>query len=581
MFSARSLLKKAKHTFGLHWTRREATWRIVGAAVLFFALWTMSALGGLRTFVPHTFQLVGWPGTERHYLVLFQNNAELRATGGFITAFAQVDFKNGLPSGFSLQDVYGPIDDHEYLSPPYPMDELLEKDSDTYAGYSFRDTNHNPDFPQATEEIVQFFHKTNPDTEIDGVFAVNFSVLEDLLALYEPMHIDRYTLTHDNLFETLEAAVSDIDRHNIDQLSTRKDILKSFSNTLLRRMILSPWKWRSLSETITQDLNQKEILLSFNNHALEEKMKDYGWEGSFPSLEEDKTDVLAVNVSNYGGMKSDRYLTRDVHYTVEMSDEIGSNGQPVLYSTLAVTLTHHGSYNTPLSGGYKGYVRAFLPMGAELIESSTGASVEEFITGYTSWGDLVYLLPDKTVTFTYRFKLSEAAYNDGLYRLHLVKQPGTEDDYYEVVFKSPVGRNLLSAQMDARENVAFFKETLEADLALEVEVLPDETGPRVYEHEIVGLNVIDISFAEALDAETASDLLYYEIQDLNANVPGITDTVSIDRIVVEDGTLRIYTIGMTLQPEEHYQILLRNVRDRAGNTITPNPRTLTVVQRLE
>ena len=130
MFSARYLFKKAKKALVArhpNWTQTGVIVHAVGILLLFSMLWGISAMGTLRIFLPNDLQLTGWPGTERHYLVLFQNNAELRATGGFITAFAQIDLKNGLPASISFQDVYGEIDDHDYISPPYPMDILLSQ----------------------------------------------------------------------------------------------------------------------------------------------------------------------------------------------------------------------------------------------------------------------------------------------------------------------------------------------------------------------------------------------------------------------------------------------------------------------
>jgi hypothetical protein len=544
--------------------------------------WTVSALGALRTFVPNVFQLTGLPGSERTYLVLLQNNAELRATGGFISAFARIQFKNGFPVGIDFQDVYGEIDDHGYFAPPYPMDILLEEGSTTYTGYTFRDANFNPDFPEAAKEILKFYALTNPDEVIDGVFALNFSVLEKIVGLYEPISIDQHRFTEDTVFEVLENAVSDIDRHNLQALDTRKDIIKDFAYVVIRDMTLKPWKWRELSEVITRSLNTKDLMLAFKSPSLGGKINSLGWDGSFPDPnQKHSTDVLAVNVSNFGGMKSDRYLTRDVHYSVDITHKKDATGAPLLYGNLDVTLRHRGDYNTPLSGEYKGYLRVFVPMGTELIESSTGQSYQHFISNYVGWGDTIFMKPGDERTYSYRFKLNPPDLSQENYRLRLIKQSGTPHDYYDVVVKAPVGKNIQGARFDTRENVAFFQDTLTHDMDLVVKVLPDELPPRLFWQEITDLNVIELTFAEALDPALAEDPLNYEISDLNINVPELDDgQLSIDFIEVRDGAIRIFTRGMDIQPEEHFQIRLRNLRDRSGNPIQPNPRTVTVVQRL-
>ena len=542
----------------------------------------MSALGALRTFVPNVFQITGLPGSERTYLVLLQNNAELRATGGFISAFARIHFKNGFPVDIDFQDVYGGIDDHGYFAPPYPMDILLEEGSTTYTGYTFRDANFNPDFPEAAKEILKFYALTNPDEVIDGVFALNFSMLEKIVGLYEPISIDRHRFTEETVFEVLENAVSDIDRHNIQALDTRKDIIKDFAHVVIRDMALKPWKWRELSEVIVRSLNTKDLMLTFNSHSLAGKINALGWDGSFPDPnQKHSTDVLAVNVSNFGGMKSDRYLTRDVHYSVEITDRKDATGAPLLYGNLDVTLRHRGDYNTPLSGEYKGYLRVFVPMGTELIESSTGQSYQHFIANHVGWGDTIFMQPGEERTYSYRFKLNPPELSAENYRLRLIKQSGTPHDYYDVVIKAPIGKNLSGARFDTRENVAFFQDTLTHDIDLSVKVLPDELPPRLFWQEITDLNVIELTFAEPLDPALAEDPLNYEISDLNINVPELDDgQLSIDFIEVRDGAIRIFTRGMDIQPEEHFQIRLRNLRDRSGNPIQPNPRTVTVVQRL-
>ena len=548
---------------------------VIAGVLLLGFLWGISAFGTLRTFLPHTLSLTGWPGTERTYLVLFQNNEELRATGGFITAYALVELKHGLPKNVSFYDVYGEIDDHEYVTPPYPMDELLEKNSDTYSGHSFRDSNYNPDFLDAKDEILQFYHLVYPDTEIDGVVAVNFSVLEDIVGLYDPVRVDNQELTQNNLFETLETSVSDIDRHNIEALESRKDVIQTFAYVVLKKMIFSFWKWRELSEIITDSLNHKELLLAFESRSLANKVDHFGWDGSIPDDETTKypLDRLVVNVSNFGGMKSDRYITREVHYTVDLS---GSD----IYADAEITLRHNGDYNTPLSGQYKGYVRLFVPMGAELVESSTGASTQEYISSHVGWGDIVQFEPGESVTLTYRLKLNPDYFEENEYHLYVVKQPGTENDYYEVVFKTEVGQGFESNDFETRENVAFFQSTLDQDKQLDLTVLPDEIGPRIFWHEITALNQIDIAFAENLDTSSAEDPLNYEITDLDFNDESITDTITIDYIEVWNGHVRIHTRGMDYQDEEHFQVFMRNIRDQSGNYITPNPRTVTVVQRL-
>ena len=50
--------------------------------------------------------MVGADGNEKKYLVLLQNEMELRATGGFIGSYGIMTFKNGKLLEFDIKDVY-------------------------------------------------------------------------------------------------------------------------------------------------------------------------------------------------------------------------------------------------------------------------------------------------------------------------------------------------------------------------------------------------------------------------------------------------------------------------------------------
>lgn len=591
MFSARYLFRRAKHAFwpASHWSKGKVILHVLAAAILFILLWFVSALGALRTFIPNTFQLVGWPGMNRTYLVLFQNNAELQPTGGRIKAYALVKFKNGFPSEITFEDAYDPL--AEAATPLTGFTQVADP------GVYF-DLSPTPDFPGLTTQILDRFYEKYPETPINGVIAINFSVLEDIVKLYEPIRVDRYTLTHDNLFETLENAVSDIDRHNEEALAKRKDVINEFARVMTKKMILQFWRWRSLSEVVTCNLNQKEILATFENTSLAWKVAELNWDGQFQPISSGfNGNFLALRITNNDGMKSDRYITREVEYTIDLEKK---------EAALEVTLTHYGDYNPPLSGLYKGFLDVYLPKGTTLVPSEIpSATVEETATEVTSeteisleetqavpatpveffeeqnylhLRDTIDLVPEESQIFTYSFQLNPEFLTSDFISLLLIKQPGTDKDPYRITFKASMGQGLAGVDVEAHENVAFFEGNLTQDKTLELTVLPDESGPRLFWHEMSGGTSIELIFAEPVDVESAQDPANYEVRDLNLVVTSMTDSPEIDFVTVEGGNVRLYLKGVTVQPGEYYQVLMRNIQDLNGNYITPNPRTVTVVQ---
>lgn len=550
--------------------KRIAKWAAGILAVLLFLVWLF--MGDFRFLFWRYPSLSGFPFGSRTYLVLFQNNYELRPTGGFISTYGELTFSNGFYTGIEFFDVYGDIDDHDYVEPPLVLSALLGGEG--YQGHTFRDANFDPDFRISKDEIVEFYQLTNPDTRIDGVIAADFTFLEDLVGLYEPLAVEGYELTAQNLFETLSSVVSDIDRHSEEELESRKDIAAPIIKKVIFKTLILPWRILTVRDLAAQAFEEKHLLAAFNRSGLQSSFHSRGWDGALP--QSDMGDFLAVNEANYGGMKSDRYMTRDVQYELEVTERTDVLGNPVIKANVTVTLSHEGGWNIPLSGPYTGYLRTMIPLGSDV---ELGGTVSEDREDVYVLGETVELQPGESVTYTYSYELPEYVWSDGVYYLRLHKQPGTKDDRYRVIVHLPQGQSLSSETFEVRENTAFWEGELLTDIDLNFSLLEDESPPRVVSHELTAMNEITIVFNEPLNVDHAGDALNYEIIDTDYTDTEITDILGIQSIRVDGSAVIITTSGMTEQLEERYEIMLRGITDQNGNLITPNPRTLTVVQR--
>ncbi len=550
--------------------KRFIKWAVGIVFVLLFFVWLL--MGPFRFMFWRYAGFSGFPFGSRTYIVLFQNNYELRPTGGFISTYGELTFAHGFFTGIEFHDVYGEIDDHEYVEPPLILSALL--DGEGYQGHTFRDANFDPDFNISRDEIIEFYNMTNPDTRVDGVIAADFTFLEQLVGLYEPMEVDGFELTQENLFETLSSVVSDIDRHNEEALASRKNITSPIVKKIIFKSIILPWRLLTIRDLAAQAFEEKHLLASFTRSGLESSFSKRNWDGALP--QSDMGDFLAINDANYGGMKSNRYITRDVQYELEVTGQTDVLGNPVVKANVSVTLSHEGIWNIPLSGPYTGYLRTMIPLGSNV--EADGSITEDRDDVYVL-GEMVELLPGESVTYNYSYELPEYVWSDGTYYLHLHKQPGTDGDRYRVVVKLPQGMSMQSSSFDVRENVGFFETNLTTDTDLSFSLLDDQNPPRVVSHEITAMNEITIVFNEPLNVEHGEDPMNYEIVDTDFSNSEITDSLSIANIRVDGAAVIITTSGMTDQVEERYEIELHGITDTSGNAITPNPRTLTVVQR--
>ena len=141
-----------KTTFDLlpaHWVLKALLGLILVTIIYFFI-----SLGSLRFFLGNYLSISGF---NKKYLIVLQNQYELRPTGGFISAYGILKFRFFLPISFEIKDSFT-VAGHEYIVPPEPMGKLLA--DPWYQGHTFRDANWNPDFAQSAQDLISFYNQS-------------------------------------------------------------------------------------------------------------------------------------------------------------------------------------------------------------------------------------------------------------------------------------------------------------------------------------------------------------------------------------------------------------------------------------
>lgn len=135
---------------------------------------------------------------EKRYLILLQNQMELRPTGGFLGSFATAKINDGKLTDFSVQDIYEPDGRvTEYIEPPEPIQEAFNLGT-----LRLRDANWDPDFPKTAKTLRWYFRKAG-EGEFDGVIATNLLVFQEALRMIGSIKLIDYgeEVTADNLWE--------------------------------------------------------------------------------------------------------------------------------------------------------------------------------------------------------------------------------------------------------------------------------------------------------------------------------------------------------------------------------------------
>ncbi|HHH12543.1 MAG TPA: DUF4012 domain-containing protein, partial [Candidatus Moranbacteria bacterium] len=134
------------------------------------------ALAALEKFNQNTDVLADLLGANgpRKYLFLFQNNHEIRATGGFIGSYGRLDISGGRINRFFIDGIFNPSGQmSEKIVPPKPIQKIS-------AAWNLHDSNWFPDFPTSARKAISFYEKTGGPT-VDGVIAITPEVLRKML----------------------------------------------------------------------------------------------------------------------------------------------------------------------------------------------------------------------------------------------------------------------------------------------------------------------------------------------------------------------------------------------------------------
>jgi hypothetical protein len=401
-------------------------------------------VAGLRAQQPAIRQLLGQSGAQS-YLVLQQDPAELRATGGFIGSVGFLTFDGGKMEPYNPIDVYA-IDRNAAgqvygfagastgVAPPAPLAKTFRLNS-----WTLRDSNWSPDFPTSAAQ-AEFFLKREAGKTVDGVIAIDPYFIARLLTVVGPTTVPETgdVVDANNFFSTTLNRV----QMNEDA-ATHKSFLSFAAKAIFPRLLaVPPSKWLSMLEVLSWGCDSRSLQAHFTNAQLQALVDRYHCGGQLQPL---RSDGLMVVDSNVGGNKDDFWLQRKYALKIELNqDGSAKHTLHIHYSGL----TPHGVQLTKY-WGFTGWLRVYLPPSSSLITSS-GAQIEEATDlGRRVLQGWVYVPFYQTldVTIVYSVGASDMYPSNG--GLHLIwqKQAGRPADAATVEVTPPWGWKLATAQV--------------------------------------------------------------------------------------------------------------------------------------
>ena len=390
-------------------------------------------------------------GQAKTYLVLFQNNTELRPGGGFIGNLGLLKFEEGKLKEITVEDVYT-VDGQlkEQIEPPKQLAQLLTVDN-----FYLRDSNWSGDF-EANANLARDFLKKETGADVDGVIAVDLTFVANLLKATGPIKLADYNeeITADNLFEKGEY-YSEV---NFFPGSTQKrDFFGALTRVLITKMLadiaqigedsrtLSDSHFMEVANVVKEALARKHIMMAFDDANLSAFSKTKGWNHPLPPASYDPLadlgetrDFLALLEANLGANKVNRVLGRKVDYEVN----VGRDGD--LVAKLTIDYTNNSQAETWPSGKYVNYLRVYVPKDAELLEyKNAGQKIEdvEIAAGekLTQFGMIVEvpIKSSRQVVLSYTIPKKIDLEKLPTYHLYVQKQAGTGNDSLTFIMNLP------------------------------------------------------------------------------------------------------------------------------------------------
>lgn len=315
---------------------------------------------------------------SKRYLVLFQNNAEIRPTGGFIGSFAVVDINKGRVSNIEIP-YGGPYDllyntKYKVISPT-PLHFVNPH-------WKMHDANWWPHTPSSFQ-LVQKMYRKQGGTSVDGVISLTPEIIEQMLKITGPIPMPEYngTLSLENTIGDTELTEAEATSEEVVITAdnfyryTQEQAERKFDDTNESKKFIADLTPKLLDKLFTMDaqsmlpvlqlfstsLDEKDILLYFNDPFLQDEMSKRGWTGEVESTPNDYLQVVDTNIA---GGKTNRVLNKVINHQAD----IQADGKIVV--TTEVTYTHNGKSDDVLEGVKNiNYVRFYVPEGSQLISA--------------------------------------------------------------------------------------------------------------------------------------------------------------------------------------------------------------------
>lgn len=384
---------------------------------------------------------------RQRYLILLENESELRSTGGWLTSYGIVGIEGGQIRELFVDDIYNAdgtlkVQGKTFTAPKSMQNALGVTD------WSFSLINWYPDLADTESAAEPFVQSLGKGNDLDGVITIDISFIQKLLDKWGGIEVpgESELITSDNLYSKIFQMHEDFTPGSTQKTTFLADLANQIITKIFSMNIKD---LITLGSVFEDSLNEKHLQATFKNSDAYNFFNDKSWAGSLDS----RYNSAPVAIDwNWGGNKSNLYLNKNYNLSIDIKDE------NTMYYTYSISVENTSTSNTYPQGDYVNYQRIYIPSNATIV-SVKGLKDNKFDTyresGYKVVGGWFNTPIQTTSNFEISYKITKDSNNltfplqtddnNVFFDLNIFKQAGESSHAYKLDITYPDTWSVLSS----------------------------------------------------------------------------------------------------------------------------------------
>ena len=283
----------------------------------------------------------------RTYLVLFQNNAEIRATGGAAAAAVYLRADGG------RLELVGQTGSTTFESGPLAEVQTLELPAETLALYdpefaiSSQNFTRTPNFPTAAR-LFQSKIAAQEGFAVDGVVSLDPVVLADILSVAGGVNVDGIDINAENAVRILLSET--YFRFPADQ-APADAFFAATSATVFQKLVSGDWDLMRMLDVFAAAGAEQRLYGWFAREEEEQVARELGIDGAMKADNTETTEV-GIFLNDAAVSKLEYYLSTSVSIACDPAARTVTTSISMTNSVDRDDLTYHiGALRSPRYGG--------------------------------------------------------------------------------------------------------------------------------------------------------------------------------------------------------------------------------------